>query len=89
MNDIKRSNIRIGCVSKLSSTNCATNLCFHMRFRTFDGTCNNFDSPLKGAAFRPYIRLQKAKYGDGINSPICLCFFSLFKFWIFPFLIKY
>ncbi|VDN55509.1 unnamed protein product [Dracunculus medinensis] len=70
VNDIKRSNIRIGCVSKLSSTNCATNLCFHMRFRTFDGTCNNFDSPLKGAAFRPYIRLQKAKYGDGINSPI-------------------
>ncbi|XP_049540018.1 peroxidase-like [Anopheles darlingi] len=39
------------------------------RFRTIDGTCNNLNEPLQGAAMRPYRRLVDAKYADGLWQP--------------------
>ncbi|XP_068679732.1 peroxidase mlt-7-like [Montipora foliosa] len=37
-------------------------------FRTIDGTCNNLDNPLFGAAHTPFGRLILPDYGDGISS---------------------
>jgi len=39
------------------------------KYRTFDGTCNNLNNPLYGAANTPYKRMMGPAYGDGLNSP--------------------
>jgi peroxidase len=35
-----------------------------------DGTCNNFRSPLRGAAYRPYSRLMPPEYDNGLSEPV-------------------
>lgn len=44
---------------------------FHSQYRTFDGTCNNLEHPLWGAANVPFNRMIKAKYWDteGFGEP--------------------
>lgn len=44
----------------------------HLRFRSIDGTCNNFFYPLNGASERPFARLLPASYEDGISDPVGL-----------------
>ncbi|CAI8035665.1 Peroxidasin homolog [Geodia barretti] len=41
---------------------------FNVRFRTADGTCNNLENPLLGAADTPLSRLIPPQYEDGISS---------------------
>lgn len=41
-----------------------------LRYRTYDGTCNNLFFPLNGAAVTPFPRLLPAEYEDGISSPM-------------------
>lgn len=53
---VVRSNIANACVPRLDEAECERSLCYNLYFRTMDGTCNNFQLPLKGAAFRPYSR---------------------------------
>ncbi|XP_055378911.1 peroxidase-like [Condylostylus longicornis] len=38
-------------------------------YRTFDGSCNNLQNPVLGAAMTRYSRLLSAKYGDGQSTP--------------------
>uniref|UniRef100_A0AC35F4I1 Uncharacterized protein n=1 Tax=Panagrolaimus sp. PS1159 TaxID=55785 RepID=A0AC35F4I1_9BILA len=45
-----------GCVPTLSSADCDRSLCYHLSYRSFDGTCNNLRNPLNGASFRAYRR---------------------------------
>jgi len=40
-----------------------------VRYRTFDGTCNNLKSPLLGSIETPYKRFLKPAYNDGFGSP--------------------
>ncbi|KAE9545843.1 hypothetical protein FO519_010945, partial [Halicephalobus sp. NKZ332] len=35
----------------------------------FDGTCNNMDHPIAGAAFSPLIRLKDPVYDDVFSAP--------------------
>ncbi|KAK5985175.1 Peroxidase mlt-7 [Trichostrongylus colubriformis] len=59
---------QLGCAEVQIPANCNDNECFHKRFRSIDGTCNNLDNPIVGAAFSPFIRLLPSAYDDGINS---------------------
>lgn len=36
-----------------------------------DGTCNNLQNPVKGAAFTAFTRLMPAAYDDGFNTLVC------------------
>ncbi|PIO68593.1 heme peroxidase [Teladorsagia circumcincta] len=35
-----------------------------------DGTCNNLQHPLRGAAYRPYTRLLPTVYDNGLSEPV-------------------
>ena len=49
--------------------NC-TDMCFHSKYRSIDGSCNNFANPLQGASLTSFKRLLRAEYENGFNSPI-------------------
>ena len=44
--------------------------CYHKKYRTFDGTCNNLKEPMRGASYIPLRRLLPAQYDDGLMQPI-------------------
>lgn len=71
INDVRFNNANFGCASTLVAPNCKKNLCYHMKFRSFDGTCNNLEKPLKGAAFMPLSRFQDPVYDDVFSAPVC------------------
>ncbi|CAJ0959658.1 unnamed protein product, partial [Mesorhabditis belari] len=70
INDVRQSNMNFGCAPALRATNCRRNLCYHLKYRTFDGTCNNIEKPLMGAAFSALMRLQTPAYDNGISAPV-------------------
>lgn len=43
-----------------------------LRYRSADGTCNNFFYPLNGAAETPFARILPALYEDGVSDPVGL-----------------
>ena len=49
---------------------CATDMCFHVNFRTIDGTCNNVQRPLIGASFTTFRRLIAPQYENNYFTPI-------------------
>lgn len=71
IDDITRS-VPTGCVPQLSDAgvDCRKSLCYHLMYRTLDGTCNNLDKPMQGAAFRRFNRHFPAQYDDGRGEPI-------------------
>uniref|UniRef100_A0A915MWB5 ShKT domain-containing protein n=1 Tax=Meloidogyne javanica TaxID=6303 RepID=A0A915MWB5_MELJA len=68
LDDITRA-VPSGCVPELNSLECSRSLCFHLAYRSMDGTsvsiyyvnmhfvgtCNNLKRPLLGASFRAYL----------------------------------
>ncbi|VDM28393.1 unnamed protein product [Toxocara canis] len=68
--EVVRSNIANACVPRLDEAECERSLCYNLYFRTMDGTCNNFQHPLRGAAFRPYNRLLPPEYDNGLSEPV-------------------
>ncbi|KAI6223159.1 Peroxidase mlt-7 [Aphelenchoides besseyi] len=67
LDTVVRSNIANACVPRLDDAECERSLCYNLYFRTMDGTCNNFRSPLRGAAYRPYTRLMPPQYDNGLR----------------------
>ena len=57
-----------GCEEHNRVVNCSD--CFHRRYRSYDGTCNNLDHPLWGASEIPFKRLQQPAYEDGLGLPV-------------------
>ncbi|CAI2340685.1 unnamed protein product [Caenorhabditis sp. 36 PRJEB53466] len=56
------------CAEEQIAPDCSVNQCFHKKYRSMDGTCNNLQNPAKGAAFTAYSRLMPAAYDDGFNT---------------------
>ncbi len=61
---------RQNCAPPLLINDCNRNLCYHLMYRSFDGTCNNLQNPLWGAAFTQYVRNMRPQYDDGNGAPI-------------------
>ena len=57
-----------GCTSHRRAPNCS-DICYHQRYRTLDGTCNNIRDPLRGAAVTPFGRLLDADYDNDLSLP--------------------
>jgi len=57
-----------GCEDHRELVRCTD--CFHQKYRSLDGTCNNLDHPLQGASDTPFKRLLKPQYEDGVGLPV-------------------
>uniref|UniRef100_A0A183C816 ShKT domain-containing protein n=1 Tax=Globodera pallida TaxID=36090 RepID=A0A183C816_GLOPA len=57
---------RMGCATMNQENICVQNNCYHERYRTFDGSCNDLQHSLKGAAYMPFARLLPSNFEDGI-----------------------
>ncbi|XP_043926194.1 peroxidasin homolog isoform X2 [Protopterus annectens] len=57
-----------GCTAHRRVNNCS-DMCFHQKYRTFDGTCNNLQHPMWGASLTAFERLLKSVYENGFNLP--------------------
>jgi len=61
-----------GCQEHRRVVNCE-DMCYHHRYRTLDGTCNNLRNPMLGASLSPLLRLLPPRYENNFNSPVGLC----------------
>ena len=66
--DLEALNEAINCTAAVPKYDCTKFSV--LRYRTYDGTCNNLFFPLNGAAVTPFPRLLPAEYEDGISSPL-------------------
>ncbi|KAM9316417.1 peroxidasin homolog [Gastrophryne carolinensis] len=57
-----------GCAAHRRMNDCS-NMCFHQKYRTFDGTCNNLQHPMWGASLTAFVRLLKSVYENGFSLP--------------------
>uniref|UniRef100_A0A673VDL4 Lactoperoxidase n=1 Tax=Suricata suricatta TaxID=37032 RepID=A0A673VDL4_SURSU len=57
-----------GCTAHRRVNNCS-DVCFHQKYRTHDGTCNNLQHPMWGASLTAFERLLTAAYENGFNTP--------------------
>ena len=58
-----------GCLEHSSMPNCS-DTCFHSRYRSVDGSCNNRDHPHWGMTDSPFQRLLPPAYEDGLGLPV-------------------
>uniref|UniRef100_A0A182WJQ7 Peroxidasin n=1 Tax=Anopheles minimus TaxID=112268 RepID=A0A182WJQ7_9DIPT len=58
-----------GCMAHRVTPNCS-DLCFHSKYRSLDGTCNNYKHPGWGSSLTGFQRLLPPVYENGFNSPI-------------------
>ncbi|XP_021697884.1 peroxidasin isoform X1 [Aedes aegypti] len=58
-----------GCMAHRVTPNC-TDLCFHAKFRTLDGSCNNYKNPAWGSSLTGFRRLLPPIYENGFNMPV-------------------
>ncbi|XP_058835456.1 peroxidasin isoform X2 [Topomyia yanbarensis] len=58
-----------GCMAHRVTPNC-TDLCFHAKFRTLDGSCNNYKNPTWGSSLTGFRRLLPPIYENGFNMPV-------------------
>ncbi len=74
-----------GCIShRKPKTNCTEERCFHSKYRSIDGTCNNMANSMWGSSYTPFQRLLNPEYENGFNLPkgkrLCFFFFGKFLF---------
>ena len=59
-----------GCAQSQRVEPCDRQLCFHLRYRSIDGSCNNLKFPKWGSALSPFYRLLPPVYENGVNQPV-------------------
>ena len=57
-----------GCAAHRRVIDC-DDMCYHHRYRTFDGTCNNLRHPMLGASLTPLNRMLQPRYENNFNTP--------------------
>ncbi|CAD6193084.1 unnamed protein product [Caenorhabditis auriculariae] len=45
-------------------------ICYHSKYRSYDGQCNNFEHPLWGVSEMAFLRLLPPRYENGFNTPV-------------------
>lgn len=58
-----------GCVAHRPQSNCS-DMCFHAKYRTADGMCNNLQNPTWGASYTGFRRILKPVYENGFSTPV-------------------
>ncbi|XP_030760728.1 LOW QUALITY PROTEIN: peroxidasin-like [Sitophilus oryzae] len=58
-----------GCNAHRHTKNCS-DMCFHSKYRSIDGTCNNLQHPTWGASLTGFRRVLKPIYEDGFARPV-------------------
>ncbi|XP_030372346.1 peroxidasin, partial [Scaptodrosophila lebanonensis] len=58
-----------GCMEHREMPNC-TDMCYHSKYRSIDGTCNNLMHPTWGASLTAFRRLAPPIYENGFSMPI-------------------
>ncbi|XP_018333589.1 peroxidasin [Agrilus planipennis] len=58
-----------GCTAHRRARNC-TDMCYHKKYRSIDGTCNNLQNPTWGASLTGFRRILKPIYENGFSTPI-------------------
>lgn len=58
-----------GCMAHRPKKNC-TDMCFHSKYRSIDGTCNNLQNPMWGASLTGFRRVLKPIYENGFSTPV-------------------
>uniref|UniRef100_A0A8C4RTY0 Peroxidasin like n=1 Tax=Erpetoichthys calabaricus TaxID=27687 RepID=A0A8C4RTY0_ERPCA len=57
-----------GCTAHRRAPNCS-DICFHQKYRTHDGTCNNLQHPMWGSSLTAFERILKPVYENGFSLP--------------------
>uniref|UniRef100_A0A4W3JWJ6 Uncharacterized protein n=1 Tax=Callorhinchus milii TaxID=7868 RepID=A0A4W3JWJ6_CALMI len=57
-----------GCTAHRRFPNCS-DICFHQKYRTHDGTCNNLQHSMWGASLTAFQRILKPVYENGFSLP--------------------
>lgn len=58
-----------GCMAHRPSSNC-TDMCFHSKYRSISGLCNNLQNPTWGASLTGFRRILKPIYENGFSMPV-------------------
>ncbi|XP_055701010.1 peroxidasin isoform X2 [Phlebotomus papatasi] len=58
-----------GCMAHRQKPNC-TDMCFHGKYRTIDGTCNNLANPTWGASLTGFRRILSPVYENELSMPV-------------------
>ena len=58
-----------GCEALRREADCE-DICFHSKYRSVDGSCNNHIKTLWGASLTPLRRILEPEYENGFNTPI-------------------
>ncbi|XP_026500801.2 peroxidasin [Vanessa tameamea] len=57
-----------GCVAHREAKDCS-DMCFHLKYRSFDGSCNNFAFPTWGSSLSGFRRILFPIYENGFSQP--------------------
>lgn len=58
-----------GCTTFRKDIDCS-DICFHKKYRTYDGTCNNLQHKQWGSSLTPFQRFVKPVYENGLSTPV-------------------
>lgn len=58
-----------GCVAHREDMNCS-DMCYHIKYRSIDGRCNNFAHPMWGASLTGFRRILYPIYENGFSHPV-------------------